>query len=196
MARSQRGKLIWVTALTITSLLLGTGAINALAESGGQGRGGGQANANHAQTVSSQPGNSGHDGRGHESSQTAVQSSTTHGNGGHGDEHGTSDGNGTANHDATTTATTSTTSVSSDKHSQDDVERDDENDDDMVTPPGRVTEEKRPGLGCGDADDHTGAPGNPDKECKHPHDNDGEASTVMTADTDDDMVATDTDTDG
>ena len=33
--------------------------------------------------------------------------------------------------------------------------------------PSLVTGESRPGLGCGDTNHvHTGAPGNPDKECK------------------------------
>ena len=37
----------------------------------------------------------------------------------------------------------------------------------LVTPPGRVTGESRPGLGCGDDNHtHTGAPGNPDKTCR------------------------------
>jgi hypothetical protein len=94
-----RAKLSWVTALTVASLLLGGGALNALADE--------------------------------------------HGNHGHG-------------HGPPPTIT----------HDQDA--------DDVTT--SVVTEEIRPGLGCGDADDHSGAPGNPDLKCSHPHDNDGDAS--------------------
>jgi hypothetical protein len=67
-------------------------------------------------------------------------------------------------------------------------------DEDLVTPPARVTEEVRPGLGCGDADDHSGAPGNPDLKCRKPMDNDGDAATAAddqaaTTDADDATVA-------
>lgn len=146
-----RTRLIWVTALTVASLLLGSGAINALAE--GHGPHGGHAdNDDHRQT-------------------TTTSTSTT----------------------STSTATNTNGQTAGNverKHGDDD--------EDLVTPPAQVTEEQRPGLGCGDGDDHSGAFGNPDNSCRHAHDNDSdmaggtsghddnESASAMTDDNSDD----------
>lgn len=213
MVKSGRGRLTLVTALTVASLLLGTSAINVLAEGrgggNGDGHGNGQGNAAHAQQVGRHDGQgpstdthgpaqiapeaqhqlpAGNNGHGNDNDNHAVTSAAASGSNGQGHENKRDD-------DSTATATpTPTTTVSSDEaaSSNDDLERDDANENDLVTPPGRVTEEMRPGLGCGDADDHSGPPGNPGKKCKNPHDNDGDASAATTADTSgDDMAATD-----
>jgi len=244
VANTGRGRLTLVTALTVASLLLGSSAINALADGrgggDGHGHGGGQANADHAQQLgrhdgqgpgadnngpaqfaadkqhpqpaaaSNSNGNGNGNGNGHgndsdnhtaTSTTTTSSTSTSNAPSPDADHHGNGNGQDQANkHDdeasATTTTTTTTPAVTSDDaaNSSDDVERDDAGENDLVTPPGRVTEEQRPGLGCGDAEDHSGPPGNPDKTCNHPHDNDSDASTAMTAGTSgDDTAATNTD---
>lgn len=137
MTMTRRTGLTWVTALTVASLLLGAGALNALAEghAGGE-HGGGQAKPEHPQpqkpAVVTQAKNDG---------ETAA-----------------------AQHAPTAPATAKHDDRVDDK---DDVQRNDHDDNDLVTPPARVTGEDRPGLGCGDDNHaHTGAPGNPDKTCK------------------------------
>lgn len=171
-------RLTWVTALTVASLLLGGGAVNALAEGKGGGGGhgdGAQAKPDHQQqqhqdqrpaVVTDQAGGHAGDAEHKNAAQDAPGQAVSHEKRA---EHADVD-------NQQTTVTTNT-----------DVEREDADvdDEDLVTPPARVTEEMKPGLGCGDADDHTGAPGNPDLKCRHPHDNDGDASvTSTTASTD------------
>jgi hypothetical protein len=149
-ATRTRRRLTWVTAITVASLLLGSGALNALAdERGGGGHGHGEQTRTAAQQAPAQ-----------DSDRHEVKASEKH-----------------------------------EDPQNNDVERKHDDDDDLVTPPARETEEQRPGLGCGDADDHSGAPGNPDKKCMHPHDNDSDAATngddhVATAMVDDDQSAT------
>jgi hypothetical protein len=147
-----RKGLTWVTALTIASLLLGGGALNALAN----GRGGGD----HGGGNRGQP----------EHQQQASPAQVNHGNS---VQHQPSDA-GNANKD---------------KDKGQDVDRHDNNDQDadLVTPPARVTDEERPGLGCGDDNHiHTGPPGNPDQECNSHGDNGDEQGV-----TDDDDDAAD-----
>jgi hypothetical protein len=187
-----RGRLTWVTALTVACLLLGSGAINVLAE-GRNGHGdGGQGKAEHAQTISAQPGGGNgqakHDSQG--ASQSAVVQTTTntsagHANSDHGNANGNSDhatGNGGSN---VTAGTGSSSTQGADKHNDNaDVQRSDSDtdsdDEDLVTPPSQVTKETRPGLGCGDDNHiHTGPPGNPGKVCKKDAD---DSSGAMDAD--------------
>jgi hypothetical protein len=116
-------RLGWVTALTVASLLLGGGTLNALAEGhgGDKSRGNGSGNVEHGQQAAERPAEVRH-------------------------------ANQSANRGR---------------------EDDDKVDDDLVTPPAVVTEDPRPGMGCGDRNhEHLGAPGNPDKECKDRHDHD------------------------
>jgi hypothetical protein len=162
-----RKRLTWVTALTVASLLLGGSALNALAE----GHGGGN-------------GNHGSGGPGKSDQQKPAEINQ-------------------AKHDVQPTSPAQTTTTNAEKHDddvvtsntsnvqkhQDDetdtkVQRLDDDNEDLVTPPARVTEEDRPGLGCGDDNHtHTGAPGNPDKTCKpHPGDEDQGMSTDEAAD--------------
>ena len=177
MARTGRGRLTWVTALTVASLLLGSGAINALAEGrdggGGNGHGGGgKGNAEHAQTVSTAHGES---GESHGNANTATTQSDEHG---HAASANDKKNEGNASDDDTTTTTPTVTADADDAAKMD---REDVEDDDMVTPPVRVTLEDRPGLGCGDENHHhTGAPGNDDVSCKK-SDDDSDASTATTA---------------
>jgi hypothetical protein len=103
-------RLGWVTALTIMSLLLGGGALNAFADS-----------------------NKGNHGHGGGASKVEVRHDSNSSNRGHGN------------------------AQSNRGHGNDDRDRDrdrdrddDEDDDDLVTPPARVTDEVRPGKGCGD----------------------------------------------
>ena len=141
-----RTGLTWVTALTIASLLLGGGALNALAEGRGNGNGGGNGKANAAQQ---------------QQQQSPAQ------------VHRNDD-----KHDAEQAAP-----ASLERRQGADKDRDVE---DLVTGPDRVTGEDRPGLGCGDENhEHTGAPGNPDKECKDNHGSDDAEMNVATADHDD-----------
>jgi hypothetical protein len=121
-----RKGLTLVTALTVASLLLGGGALNALAAGRGDHGGTNRGKPEHQQQQNPAQVNRGND----------VQ---------HGDAN---NGNKPANNS--------------------DVDRNDNDDQDadLVTPPARVTDEDRPGLGCGDDNHiHTGAPGNPGLEC-------------------------------
>ena len=69
-----------------------------------------------------------------------------------------------------------------DEHNNNNVQRQDDDNEDLVTPPARVTDDDRPGLGCGDDNKtHTRAPGNPDKMCK-PHGGDDEDQSMTTDD--------------
>lgn len=107
-----RTRLSWVTALTITSLLLGAGTLNALADNnGGKGHGGGSGKVEHQDKQ--QRAEVHHDVQ---SSKHAEQQATVNDNDRRGPDRGS--------------------------------DRDD--DDDLVTPPARVTDEVRPGKGCGD----------------------------------------------
>jgi hypothetical protein len=85
---SGRKRLTWVTALTIASLLIGSGALNALAEGHGPGERGGS---------SGDPGNSGHQ----QQSPVPVATQGTHDGGGSQDHHGPS----IANTDSTVVST-------------------------------------------------------------------------------------------
>lgn len=149
-----RTGLTWVTALTVASLLLGGGAINALAEGrgGGHGGGGGQGNSGHQQQQQQQTPNVVHkdDGKPQNSAQPTN------------------------------------------KHEDNDVERHqndngDEANDDLVTRPDRVTDEVRPGKGCGDQNHEHER----NDECKHKEDADDEndddanVATVASAGVDD-----------
>jgi hypothetical protein len=115
-----RTRLTWVTALTIMSMLLGGGALNAFAD--GQ-----------------------------------------HGNKGHGN------GSGKVEHQQQNKAADVRHDVQA--SSNRDRDRDDEEDaDDLVTQPARVTDEVRPGKGCGDENhEHERR-----DECKDKHDGGGD----------------------
>ncbi|HEV7662659.1 MAG TPA: hypothetical protein VGQ62_03920 [Chloroflexota bacterium] len=137
---SGRKGLVWVTALTVTSLLLGGGALNALAaERGGKEHGGDSGTTN---TV-------------HQKQQPAVVVSQEKRNGDNNNNanHATNNGNSNANADKQ-------------RHADDD---------DLVTKPARVTDESRPGKGCGD-DNHVHARSG---DCKA---DDGDEATVETDD--------------
>jgi hypothetical protein len=133
-----RTRLSWVTALTVASLLLGGGTLNALADGhggGDKGRGSGSGNVEHQQQAPQRPAEVRHD------DQSANRGNQNNNN---------NDDRGGAN------------------RGRDDNDKDD---DDLVTPPARVTDDPRPGMGCGDRNhEHIGAPGNPDKECEDRHD--------------------------
>jgi hypothetical protein len=144
-----RRRLTWVTALTVASLLLGGGALNALAEGhgGGEGDSHGAQRAHPAQAApnaqnSNKPGHQDND---NDNNNTNVQK--------HQDEANNNNNN---------------------------VQRHDDDNEDLVTPPARVTDDDRPGLGCGDENHmHTGTPGNPDKTCKPPDaENDDQSMTT------------------
>jgi hypothetical protein len=142
-----RKGLTWVTALTMASLLLGGGALNALANGHGGGDHGG-----------------GNRGKPEHQQQSPAQ--VNHGN--NVQHQNSEDNNGNQNKDK-------------------DVDRNGNDDQavDLVTPPARVTDEDRPGLGCGDDNHtHTGPPGNPDKECNSHADDNGDEQGV-TDDVDD-----------
>jgi hypothetical protein len=175
VATTGRRRLTLVTALTVASLLMGSTAMSALADrggnGGGHGNGGGQGNSGHAQVVQDQHdgGNNGggdsnhaNSGNGNADHGNSSVANTSHGNDGDNGNHGDQDNQASATQTA-------------DQDAAANMQRDDQNED-LVTPPGRVSEEQRPGLGCGDADDHFGPPGNPDKVCKNPKDNDGDTS--------------------
>jgi hypothetical protein len=149
-----RNGLTWVTALTIASLLLGGGALNALAEGRGNGNGGGNGKANAA----------------HQQQQQSP--AQVHRND---DKHDAEQQVAPAKHDDDDAAKAS---LERGRGPNKDLDVED-----LVTGPDRVTGEDRPGLGCGDDNhEHTGAPGNPDKECKDDHGIDDADLTVATAD--------------
>src|SRR5215216_4534728 len=144
-----RVRLSWVTALTVASLLLGGGALNAFAERGGNGNGhgGGSGKAEHQQQVQHQNQQQHNEGKAAEKSNNG------------------SDRAAEVRRDVQASAAVE--------------ERRGINDDDaavvedLVAEPDQVTGETRPGLGCGDQNhEHTGAPGNPDLECKDKHNDD------------------------
>ena len=160
-----RKGLTWVTALTVASLLLGGGALNALAEEHGGGNRGrsGQAHAEHQQqkpAVANQTNESGE-------SEDVKQASP-----------------------ASATATAHESDDDKNQNDNGQVQRKHEDDtEDLVTPPARVTEESRPGLGCGDDNHtHTGAPGNAEMACKH--DDGDNKDGNMTTDDDADVAVT------
>jgi hypothetical protein len=134
-----RTRLSWVTALTVASLLLGGGTLNALADGRGgdnKGHGGGSGKVERQEQTVQRPAEVRHD------DQSGKRDNDVDDD----DRRGPNRGR--------------------------DNDRDD--DDDLVTPPARVTDDTRPGLGCGDRNhEHLGAPGNPDKECEDRH-GDGE----------------------
>jgi hypothetical protein len=207
VAKTGRRRLTWVTALTVASLLVGSTALNALADNGrsGGGHGNDHGKAEHAQTVDTankhddhalQSTGDEHHGNGNASANgnASVSVSSNHGNGNGNGGSGDGDDDRGRRETSTPTTTTTTTVTMTPTEEPEDMDRDDV-DEDLVSPPERVSEEVRPGLGCGDADDHSGAPGNPDKVCKHPHDNDGDAAaTSTTSDTDDDSSVATSDT--
>src|SRR6266540_4409165 len=100
-----RARLNWVTALTIMSLLLGAGTLNALADDHGRGHGGGSGKV-----------------------EQAARQADTHGNASDNQARGNDEDRGGPN------------------RGQDAVDEDD----DLVTEPAVVTDNVRPGLGCGD----------------------------------------------
>jgi hypothetical protein len=102
-----RTRLNWVTALTIASLLLGAGTLNALADDHGKGHGGGSGK---------------------------VEQSASHGN-----SHGNADENRGRGNDEDQRGP----NRGSDDQDAGDVE-------DLVTQPALVTDDVRPGKGCGD----------------------------------------------
>jgi hypothetical protein len=172
-----RKGLTWVTALTVASLLLGGGAMNALADGhgrdGGRG-GGGQGNAGHQQQQKPEEhkDNGKHEGEASRPAAPAVV------------QNGPSQTQATNRHD------------DDDDRGKPVVDRkrdddDEDEDEDLVTRPERVTDEVRPGLGCGDDNHrHTGPPGNPDKECKQhedANDDDDDANTATVAAANDDL---------
>jgi len=155
---NRRNRLTWVTVLTVASLMLGGGALNALA-------------AEHAGG-----GNGDHGGNGHGKSEQPPQQPTVavaqaNPDDGEKNNHNTNTNTNT-NTNSNTNADTNTntdTDTAVDQHpsGNNDVQRQGDDNEDLVTPPVRVTGEDRPGLGCGDDNHtHTGAPGNPGKTCK------------------------------
>src|SRR6266851_2024528 len=114
-------RLTWVTALTVASLLLGGGALNALAEGRGHGDGG-QAKPEHQQKDKSAEGGEA----------AVVQlAPKVHPNPAHDSVKHKDEDNVNQNADV-------------------DRKNGGDDDEDLVTPPARVTNEERPGLGCGD----------------------------------------------
>jgi hypothetical protein len=149
----RRTRLVWVTALTVASLLLALGAMSALADdNGGRGNGKGRGSSTaQRQSPPAQP--------------QRVTASRDDKDDKKADKAEAKADKAEVRLDA------------ADKHDDDDrgmanrqnrVRDDDEDEDeDLVTGPDRVTQGDRPGLGCGDRNhEHTGPPGNPDKECK------------------------------
>ena len=146
-----RRRLSWVTALTVLSLLFGGGTLNALADGHGGDHGGRGSGSGNVE---------------HRQQAAERPAEVRHDN-------------------------QSANRRGDDKNNNNDDDRDDRrgpnrgrddndrDDDDLVTPPARVTDDTRPGLGCGDANhEHMGAPGNPDKECKDKHDDDDDTAEV------------------
>ncbi|SRR6266511_297736 len=152
-----RTRLSWVTALTVASLLLGGGALNVFADGRGGGNGKGHGGGS---------GNVEHQQQVQQQSPAEVHhdvQSSSHGNS-QASEHGNSQ-------------------VADDRRGGD-MDDDVDAAADLVTAPALVTEETRPGLGCGDKNFvHTGPPGNPDKECKD-KDNDDEDQGEVEVDED------------
>jgi hypothetical protein len=170
-----RKRLTWVTALTVASLLLGGGALNAFAQGHGDGGGvhggsGGQANKSAHQPppgVANQGNNDGESPQGQQPTHgqakpapaAPAQQNLKHDDQEHNQNNGAANNNNSNNNN------------NKDKENNN-VQRVDDDQEDLVTPPSRVTGEDRPGLGCGDDNHpHTGAPGNPDATCK-PHEDD------------------------
>jgi hypothetical protein len=154
VATTGRRRLGLVTALTIASLLIGSTAMNALADHGRDGGGhgnGDQGKPGHAQVIQDQ-----HRGGGNGNDQ-----------GGGNDNRGAGNDNAHANRASTTTSTeTTTVAVAATTAMEPDA-------DDLINQPAQETEEQRPGLGCGDDNHvHTGPPGNPGKQCRD-HGDDG-----------------------
>jgi hypothetical protein len=170
---SGRNGLTWVTALTIASLLLGSGALNALAEHGGGDHGGasGRDNAGHQQQSPGVVNQGKHEGEGASNTnhQAATPGPANHdensgrnnngnagGNRGDGNNNGNNGNNNRDDDDKRATATPTATGATATPTAtpigdNDDVNRGrDRDDDDLVTPPARVTDDVRPGLGCGD----------------------------------------------
>ena len=153
---NRRNRLTWVTVLTVASLMLGGGALNALA-------------AEHAGG-----GNGDHGGNGHGKSEQPPQQPTVavaqaNPDDGEKNNHNTNTNTTTNSNTNADTNTNTDTDTAVDQHpsGNNDVQRQGDDNEDLVTPPVRVTGEDRPGLGCGDDNHtHTGAPGNPGKTCK------------------------------
>jgi hypothetical protein len=118
-----RTRLSWVTALTILSLLLGGGALNAFADGqhGNKGHGGGSGKVEHQQQQKSAEVK--HD----------VQSSNQ------GQSRADDDRRGRGHDDEEIRG-----------RGRDNDDDEDDDDEDLVTPPARVTDDVRPGKGCGD----------------------------------------------
>lgn len=136
-----RTRLSWVTVLTILSLLLGGSALNAFADgpNGNKGHGGGSGKVEHQQQ-----GNS-----------AEVRQNVQSSDHGQGQSRAEENRQGRGHDDDEASA-----------QAQDNDEDMGDAAEDLVTQPDQVTDEVRPGLGCGDENHvHTGAPGNPDVEC-------------------------------
>ena len=189
MNMNGRRRLTWVTALTVASLLLGGGALNALAEghgggNGDHGSGGGQGKSDHQQQTPVVFNQAKHDGESHVVQQASpAQAATTAQNTDRPGQRDDDDNitNVQKNKDEHNNNNRNV-QKHEDEHNNNNVQRRDDDDEDLVTPPARVTDDDRPGLGCGDDNHtHTGAPGNPDKMCK-PHDGDDEDQAMTTDD--------------
>lgn len=141
-----RTGLIWVTALTVVSLLLGGGALSAFAEHGDKGKGGGQANS-----------------AAHQQQQTHKPEVTTAGN-----DHD--------KHEDQVKHANNAQQVAEEKHEDKENvrHRDNDDDDDLITRPERVTDEVRPGKGCGDVNHQHER----NDECKKDHDDDDDQGAV------------------
>jgi hypothetical protein len=170
---SGRNGLTWVTALTIASLLLGAGALNALAEGhGGGDHGGGSGRANAA----------------HQQQSPAVVNQANH----------EGEGGSNTNHQATVHDTKQAPAQDQAKENDDshkgnnnNVERKSDENEDLVTKPDRVTDNARP---CRDDDDKHCNNGNDDNHSNNNNYDEGErgvsnddasTATVATTDTSD-----------
>jgi hypothetical protein len=168
MNMNGRRRLTWVTALTVASLLLGGSALNALAEGHGGGNGnhgsGGPGKSDQQQQQNPAVINQAkHDGESHPVQQASPAQTTATTNA----EKHEDEGDNVQKQDVANNNTSNAQKHQDNENDNTNVQRHDDDNEDLVTPPARVTDEDRPGLGCGDDNHtHTGAPGNPDKTCK------------------------------
>jgi hypothetical protein len=126
-----RTRLTWVTALTVASLLIGGGALNAFADGqGGKNGGGGRGNVQHQQQqshgISNDKDTADHGNHFGQGRAAAVVEAA------HADFDEDNRGPGSLN------------------RGRRDVDAAEDADEDLVAQPDRVTEDVRPGLGCGD----------------------------------------------
>jgi hypothetical protein len=177
---SGRTRLSWVTALTVASLLLAGGALNAFADAhanpGANGRDASTAKVEHQQQKQAEAQNEAKTSKSGSGSQEHGQSSNHAQNdaakqSNDGESHGQSDA---ATHENVQSHDDNGNGAMKDRDDDDeDNDQDVDDDEDLVTPPVEVTENVRPGLGCGDENhEHTGPPGNPDQDCPDKFDDD------------------------